>query len=152
MSGAWFSEAQIGGVVEADFFDWIVEVPGGDRFVKSLARRLTRFAWENAEPDVMKELYESIISPETRHRLGEYYAPSWLAEKIVAECVIDPLTQCVLDASCGSGTFLFHAVRRYLAAAEAAGPSSSDAIPGVVTNVVGIDVHPVAVALTRVTY
>ncbi|MGH8908627.1 MAG: N-6 DNA methylase [Egibacteraceae bacterium] len=152
MRGARFSDAQIGGVVEADFFDWVVEVPGGEQFVKGLARRLSRFAWEHVEHDVMKVLYESIISPETRHRLGEYYTPSWLAEEIVADRVDDPLAQRVLDASCGSGTFLFHAVRSYLAAAEAAGRSGPDAIRGAVAHVIGIDVHPVAVTLARVTY
>lgn len=152
MSGALFTRAQIAGVVEADFFDWIVEVPGGDRFVKSLARRLARFAWDQVEHDVMKVLYESVISAETRHRLGEYYTPDWLAEEIVAACVDDPLEQRVLDASCGSGTFLFHAVRRYLETATAAGVSNADAIRGVSTSVVGVDVHPVAVTLARVTY
>jgi SAM-dependent methyltransferase len=152
MSGGQFSKAEIGGVVEPDFFDWIVDVPGGERFVKRLARRLTRFAWEHVEHDVMKVLYESIISRETRHRLGEYYTPGWLAEEIIDKCVTDPLAQRVLDASCGSGTFLFHAVRRYLAAAEAAGRSGPDAIPGVTAHVIGVDVHPVAAALARVTY
>ncbi len=152
MSGALFSQAQIGGVVEADFFDWIVEVPGGDRFVKNLARRVTRFAWDQVQHDVMKVLYESIIPPEVRHRLGEYYTPDWLAEEIVTEVVDHPLTQRVLDASCGSGTFLFHAVRSYLTAAEAAGKSAPDALRGAMAHVTGIDVHPVAVTLARVTY
>jgi hypothetical protein len=152
MSGWLFSEAEIGGVVEADFFDWIVDVPGGERFVKRLARRLSRFAWEHVEHDVMKVLYESIISPQTRHRLGEYYTPDWLAEEIIDKCVTDPLTQRVLDASCGSGTFLFHSVRRYLATAEAASWSGPDAIQGVTKHVIGIDVHPVAATLARVTY
>ena len=152
MSGALFTRAQIAGVVEADFFDWIVEVPGGDRFVKSLARRLARFAWDQVEHDVMKVLYESVISAETRHRLGEYYTPDWLAEEIVAACVDDPLDQRVLDASCGSGTFVFHAVRRYLEAAAGAGVSNADAIRGVSASVIGVDVHPVAVTLARVTY
>jgi hypothetical protein len=152
MSGELFTRSQIGGVIEADFFDWIAEVPEGERFVKNLARRLTRFAWDEVEHDVMKVLYESIISPQTRHRLGEYYTPDWLAEEIIAECVTDPLGQRVLDASCGSGTFLFHAVRGYLAAAEAAGITGAAAIPGLVAHVMGIDVHPVAVTLARVTY
>jgi hypothetical protein len=152
MAGGLFSEADIGGVVEADFFDWIVDVPGGEGFVQRLARRLTRFAWEHVEHDVMKVLYESIISPQTRHRLGEYYTPDWLAEEIIAKCVTDPLAQRVLDASCGSGTFLFHAVRHYLATAEAAGSSGVDAVRGVTKNVIGIDVHPVAATLARVTY
>jgi hypothetical protein len=152
MSGSLFSEAEIGGVIEADFFDWIVDVPGGERFVKRLARRLSRFAWEHVEHDVMKVLYESIISPQTRHRLGESYTPDWLAEEIIDKCVTDPLVQRVLDASCGSGTFLFHSVRRYLAAAETAKWSGPDAIRGVTKHVIGVDVHPVAATLARVTY
>lgn len=151
-AGALFRDAQIGNVVEADFFDWPVEVPGGDRFVRTLARRLARFAWDEVEHDVMKVLYESVISTETRHRLGEYYTPDWLAAHIVDTVVGDPLNERAMDPSAGSGTFLFHAVRRYLAAADAAGLSNADAIVGVCSHVSGIDVHPVAVAFARVTY
>lgn len=151
-SGRLFAQAQINGVVESDFFDWITEVPGGDRLVKDLARRLSRFAWDQVEHDVMKVLYESVISTETRHRLGEYYTPDWLAEQIVCASVDDPLNQRVLDASCGSGTFLFHAVRHYLDAADAAGVNNAGSIEGVTSKVVGLDVHPVAVTLARVTY
>jgi hypothetical protein len=151
-SGRLFAQAQIGGVVESDFFDWVTDVPGGDRIVKELARRLSRFAWDQVEHDVMKVLYESVISPETRHRLGEYYTPDWLADQIVSTCVDDPLNQRVLDASCGSGTFLFHAIRRYFDAAQVDGLSNAEAIQGVTSNVLGVDVHPVAVTLARVTY
>ena len=152
MSGWHFSEAAIGGVIESDFFDWIVHVPGGEQFIKELARRVTRFAWNQVEHDVMKVLYQSIISEDTRHQLGEYYTPDWLAEKIVADCVDNPLDQRVLDASCGSGTFLFHAVRRYVAAAEADGKTSREIIGSIGNNIIGFDVHPVAVTLARVTY
>lgn len=152
MSGWHFSVAEIGGVIESDFFDWIIHVPGGKQFIKELARRITRFAWDQVEHDVMKVLYQSIIPEDTRHQLGEYYTPDWLAEKIVADCVDDPLRQRVLDASCGSGTFLFHAVRRYVSAAEAAGRTTYDIIDSIGDNVIGFDVHPVAVTLARVTY
>ena len=40
LSGALFEEAQIGGVIEEDFFDWVIEVEGGAEFIRSLARRL----------------------------------------------------------------------------------------------------------------
>ncbi len=152
LNGALFADAQIRGVVEADFFDWPAEVDGGGSWVRTIARRLTRFAWNDVEHDVMKVLYESIISAETRHQLGEYYTPDWLAEAIVAEVVTDPLNQTVLDPSCGSGTFLFHAVRHYLKAATTAGISTADAITGATRSVTGIDVHPVAVTFARVTY
>jgi SAM-dependent methyltransferase len=152
MSGALFTQANITGAVEADFFDWITEVPEGEQFVRKLARRLSRFDWQEVKHDVLKHLYESIIPQATRHQLGEYYTPDWLAEAIIAESVQQPLNQRVLDASCGSGTFLFHAIRSYLAAAETAGKTAADAINGLVTHVLGIDVHPVAVMLARVTY
>ena len=150
--GQLFSSAQIRGVVEEDFFDWVVEVDGGAAFVNTLARRLARFAWGEVEHDVMKVLYESIIAASTRKSLGEYYTPDWLAEAIVDDTVTDPLNQRVLDPSCGSGTFVFHAVRRYLTAAEDAGIALPAALRGVTAHVYGVDVHPVAVTLARVTY
>lgn len=152
VAGTLFSQAQIGGVIEADFFDWIAHVPDGDRFVKGLAKRIARFAWGSVEHDVMKTLYESIIPQETRHQLGEYYTPDWLAEEILENCVLDPLHQRVLDASCGSGTFLFHAVRRYVNMASRAGISDTQIIREAGEHVIGFDVHPVAVTLARVTY
>jgi len=149
LSGRLFAQAQIGGVVEADFFDWPVDVGDGAPFIRTLARRLARFAWHDVEHDVMKVLYESVIAADQRHRLGEYYTPDWLAEAIVEEVVTEPLSQGVLDPGCGSGTFLFHAVRRYLAAAATAGRSPASALRGVTEAVAGVDVHPVAVTFAR---
>lgn len=152
ITGHEFAQAGISGVIEEDFFGWVVEVPEGDEFVRALARRLTRFAWQDVEHDVMKVLYESIITTDWRHRLGEYYTPDWLAGCMVAETVDDPLNQRVLDPACGSGTFLFQAVRRYLATAAKAGIDDADAISGATNHVFGIDVHPVAITLARLTY
>jgi SAM-dependent methyltransferase len=152
LSGEVFRSAQIGGVVEADFFDWPVETPAGGRFVGALSRRIARFDWSHVDHDVLKALYESVIDAETRKQLGEYYTPDWLAEGVVEDAISDPLQERVLDPACGSGTFLFWAARRYLAAAEAGGRSNEDAIRGLVDHVAGIDLHPVAVSLARVTY
>lgn len=152
LHGRSFEQAGIRGVVEEDFFDWVLEVPGGEPLVRTLARRLARFDWSLVEHDVLKVLYESVIGAETRKSLGEYYTPDWLAEHVVASAVTDPLLQRVLDPSCGSGTFLFHAARRYLDAALAAGMSLTQALDGLASHVVGIDLHPVAVLLARVTY
>src|SRR5947209_8499845 len=152
LSGGKFEESGIAGVVEADFFDWVVHVPGGEPFVRSLARRVGRFHWQNVGGDVLKVLYESVITAPTRKRLGEYYTPDWLAERMVATVIDRPLETRVLDPSCGSGTFVFHAVRRYLAAAEAAGLSLESALAGLTQHVLGMDLHPVAVTLARVTY
>src|SRR5207248_2431597 len=71
---------------------------------------------------------------------------------MVEQVVAQPLTTRVLDPACGSGTFLFHAVRRYRAAAHSAGYSNAEMLEGVTAHVIGVDLHPVAVTLARVTY
>ncbi|HEX8068025.1 MAG TPA: N-6 DNA methylase [Thermoleophilaceae bacterium] len=152
VAGDAFRERGITGVVEADFFDWPVESDLGASFVEGLAARLSRFDWTQVDHDVLKVLYESVIDAETRHQLGEYYTPDWLAERMVEEVVDEPLDQRVLDPACGSGTFLFWAVRRYLQAADAAGVANAEAVETVTRRVFGVDLHPVAVTLARVTY
>jgi hypothetical protein len=152
LSGQLFAKSGIRGVGEAGFFDWVIDVPGGERIVSDLARRLSVFAWAGVDHDVLKALYQSVIEPETRHRLGEYYTPDWLAHRIVETVVTEPLTSRVLDPACGSGTFLFHAVRKFLEAAMLDGQPLKRAVGEVGDHVFGMDLHPVAVVLAQVTY
>lgn len=58
----------------------------------------------------------------------------------------------LMDPSCGSGTFLFHAVHAALAAAKAAGVPITTALAGLANAVVEVDLHPAAMALARMTY
>jgi hypothetical protein len=100
----------------------------------------------------LKSLYGSLIDPAQRRDLGEYYTPDWLAAKITKRALTDPLVQRALDPACGSGTFLFHAIRLKLAAAEDARWPRAAAISACVQQVRGLDVHPVAVIIARVTW
>ena len=152
LSGRPFQEAGITGAVESDFFDWVLAVPDGGDLVARIARQAGRFRLRDVEHDVLKGLYESLIDPEQRHDLGEYYTPDWLAARISEAAVSEPLTQRVLDPACGSGTFLFHAVRLFLAAADAAGVRGARALTRCTDRVIGIDVHPLAILFARVTY
>jgi SAM-dependent methyltransferase len=152
LSGRRFHEAGIGGVVESDFFDWILASGKGPNLVRRIALQASRFRLEDVQIDVLKGLYESLIDPEQRHVLGEYYTPDWLAERICAEAIKQPLEQRVLDPACGSGTFVFHAVRRLLSAAEESGVTMQDAIGRACRQVIGIDVHPVSAQIARVTF
>jgi hypothetical protein len=142
----------IGGAVESDFFDWMVATPAGEALVRRIMAHVRRFRLREVESDVLKILYESLIDRDERHGLGEYYTPDWLAAKIVRHAVDRPLEQKVLDPACGSGTFLFHAVRRVLAEAEEAGMDSTVRAAEACALVAGTDIHPVAVIIARVTY
>ena len=63
------------GVLESDFFSWPIEV-GGNPLLQTLARRVARFSWAEAPPDIAAILYETVIPPEERRQLGEYYTPA----------------------------------------------------------------------------
>ena len=152
LSGRLLANEGIVGAVEADFFDWPLLAYGGEFLVRSLVGETSRFRLRDVEVDVLKSLYESLIDPEERHDLGEYYTPDWLAARVVAAAIPRPLEQRVLDPSCGSGTFLFHALRRLIAAGRAARLPPAEIVAACADRVFGIDVHPVAVALARVTW
>ena len=152
LSGEAFSSAGIHGAVESDFFDWIIADPAGEALVRRIMGHVRRFRLREVESDVLKILYESLIDRDERHGLGEYYTPDWLAAKIVRHAIDRPLEQKVLDPACGSGTFLFHAVRRMLTEADEAGMPAATRAVEATTLVAGTDIHPVAVIIARVTY
>ncbi len=83
------SKTGLQGIVESDFFAWPTEV-GGLPMLATLARRVARFDWKTAPNDIAAVLYETVIPPDERRQLGEYYTPDWLARTIVREVVTGP--------------------------------------------------------------
>ena len=86
--------------------------------MQTLARRIARFDWKSAPTDIAAILYETVIPPDERRQLGEYYTPAWLARTMTRELVTDPLNQRVLDPACGSGAFIAEAVKHFIEAAN----------------------------------
>lgn len=152
LTGRLFDRAGLVGIGHAGFFDWVLDWARGWDVLDELIRRVRVFHWAGVDHDVLKALYQSVIAPEVRHRLGEYYTPDWLARHMVEHVVDNPLHQRVLDPACGSGTFVFHAVRRYLDAADATSIPLARAVSQVTNHVMGMDLHPVAVVLAQTTY
>ena len=152
LSGEAFSSAGIHGAVESDFFDWVVADAEGEELVRRVMAHVRRFRLSEVESDVLKILYESLIDRAERHGLGEYYTPDWLAAKVVKRAVDRPLEQKVLDPACGSGTFLFHAIRNFLTAAVEGDMQPERLALEACAHIAGTDIHPVAVIIARVTY
>ena len=111
LHGSAFADLGITGQSEPDFFDWVLASQESTDVVMRTARQVARFRLHDIQVDILKALYESLIDPETRHDLGEYYTPDWLAARMIEAVVDRPLEQRVMDPACGSGTFLFHAGR-----------------------------------------
>lgn len=99
---------------------------------------------------MLKGVYQELVDPRDRHDLGEYYTPDWLCERIASELLPGSGFARVLDPACGSGSFLRAAIAHFVRA----NPDGSDTsrLAQVLDSVVGIDVHPLAVTISRATY
>jgi hypothetical protein len=79
--------------------------------------------------------------------LGEYYTPDWLADLTLADIEYNA-PQSLYDPACGSGTFLFTAIKRLIKL----GLRGEELVKFCMNNVMGTDVHPLAVTIARVNY
>jgi len=104
--------------------------------------------------DVLKNLYQRLVPRSIRHRLGEFYTPDWLAQRVInqvtgSQTSLDP-TKRVLDPACGTGTFLIEIISRMIRTAGDSNPSRT--LQRILDNVVGFDLNPLAVQASKVNY
>ena len=142
-------QSNLHGIIDADLFTWPTEVEE-TMYLREIARVAEQFDWTQNAKEVAPTLYQNVITQEERKKLGEYYTPRWLAREITETVVDNPLNQRVLDPSCGSGTFIETAVERILS--HAGELSATETLRKLQENVVGIDIHPVAVQLAKATW
>lgn len=157
LDGSRFADMGIHNFIEEDFFTWFLAPSTqsqGLAFLRRLVGTLRRYDFRQVSQDILKELYQEIVERDARHDIGEYYTPDWLAELVLREQVKLPERPqaSVLDPACGSGTFLFIAIRLVREALEARGWSRNAILQHVLGHVQGVDVHPVAVTTARANY
>lgn len=95
-----------------------------------------------AEPDAVEHLgavHESLVAG--RSATGTFYTPPALVDWVLDRALPPEGVPHVLDPACGAGHFLVAVVRRLVAR----GVAASDAV----AHVHGVDLDPVAVAITR---
>jgi hypothetical protein len=151
MMGKLFQREGILGYIEDDFFAWLARPEAqeaGLEAMRALLSLLTNYDFSRLTEDVLKSLYQELVDPVTRHDLGEYYTPDWLAHKIVQELLEPNPHRSLLDPACGSGTFLYFALvekRRRLG-------ETPETLQHVLQAVHGADIHPLAVIIARTNY
>lgn len=147
LDGTFFSrQLKLKNLAEPDFFSWALETKAEEGFLVLLGNLFQHFSvydFSQLSEDVLKNLYQELVDPETRHNLGEYYTPDWLAELTLER--LGYKGGKILDPACGSGGFLFAAVR----ALRSAGLKGNKLVANALENVIGIDVHPVAVLMAK---
>ena len=155
-------------VLADGFVSWIVQDPDGEDWQKAFLRKINEYDWRRQKGDVLRSVYEGFISAKDRKIFGEHYTPDWLAQLLVNETLDPEWLEAsvksansqlplkgvgVLDPTCGSGTFLYHAARKILESDAMKSlhlpPSRQAEIAVKLVN--GIDIHPIAAEISRAT-
>lgn len=101
--------------------------------------------------DVIGRVYEELIPPEERHRLGQYYTPPPIIELITEMCVKSPNDK-VLDPACGSGGFLVKAYHKLKDLKKKENPFADDnkLHEQILNQIYGIDINPFPAQLSSI--
>lgn len=167
-------------IINDGFVAWLYDSDGGagEDWVVELSRKLESYEWRGMPRDVIRDYYHKLIANEFRKEFGEFYTPNDLADLIVSRSLdeewlrenvgrarkyienknngnpsVNALKGCgVLDPACGSGTFLFHSAKRIVRYANETLGLSAEAVAEIAAClVVGIDIHPIAVEMSKAT-
>ena len=155
LDGKAFEKYGIVNFIEEDFFAWILHPQLKiriDDLVTKLLRELVIYDLTQLDEDVFKELYQELVDPDIRHGLGEYYTPDWLAEHMLTDLILSQPKASILDPACGSGTFLFTAIRLIAKQLKNKRMTQSEILSHIIDNIAGMDIHPLAVIISRTNY
>ena len=150
LSGKAFQQKGLKNFGQADFFIWMgAQNPLFVEFLYSLGLRLTTtYDLSHITEDLLKELYQKLVDPETRHDLGEFYTPDWLAELTLRRAgFLEAENPSLLDPACGSGTFLFTAIRLQSQKLQGAA-----LVEWASSHLAGLEVHPLAVLIAQTNF
>jgi len=159
INGNIFLDAGIMNLVENDFFTWILHknlIAKTEKLIRKLINALKIYDISLADEDIFKEIYEKLIEKGQRHGRGEYYTPEWLSELIVKKIFEiwkkdnQKKIPRILDAGCGSGTFLTNSISLLKSELEAS--SKKELLNNILANVVGVDINPLSVITSKANY
>lgn len=159
--GHFFRETLgIDNYIEGGFFSWYLDCWNED-IESNIRKVLSKINEYNPRSlidhnhnsrDILRNLYQDVVPKRIRHDLGEYYTPRWLVQLAIEESGYNGnLAHKVLDPGCGSGTFLVEFINQ-IKNREREKIDKSKILSGIINNVIGFDVNPVAVLTARTNY
>lgn len=78
---------------------------------RSLINEIHEFDFTKLDHEVIGSLFERLLSPEERHKYGQFYTRVEIVDLINSFCIRDG-NEKVMDPACGGGTFLVRAYAR----------------------------------------
>ena len=157
-NGSMFTDLGIRNFMEGDFFCWYALEwnESINEAIQALINVLSQYepSTGSLKPevvkDLLKELYQGLLSKGIRHNLGEYYTPDWLAEFTIERSRYKVGNK-VLDPSCGSGTFLVLLINQTIEELKGS-LSPAELINHITSHIYGFDLNPLAVIAARTNY
>jgi hypothetical protein len=143
-----YGRKNINNFLDTNYFDWYLYEKFDKTGIDSLIDLLKMISkkYLSGDHDILKIIHQSILPKYSRYRTGEYYTPDWLVEyTLEASGYKGALSDRLLDPSCGSGSFLFFAVRQIL-------KQNSEKIfdPQIILNLIyGYDLNPLAILTAK---
>lgn len=119
-------------------------------FIRELSGELFDFDLSIINEDLFSGLYQEIIERQERHKAGEYYTPEWLVELILKDALSiwdqqnDGKVPKILDPACGSGSFIFRAIKIFR--------ERQCSLAEIISSVQGFDVNPIAAFIAIANY
>ena len=156
-------------VFEADVFTWFVDIAHVDREfwrtfnskLKAFAERLDALDMSEVSVDLLRRIYQEFFDPALRKALGEFYTSEEIVDEVLdaagfsgqaveewARRALRSDGEYILDPACGSGTFLLRVIERI----KATNLTAHEKLKVITEKVIGIDIHPFAVAMARCNY
>jgi methylase of polypeptide subunit release factors len=156
-------------VFEADAFTWFVDISRKDRsFGRSLDAKLKGMIscvdtldLSRVPVDLLRRMYQEFFDSALRKALGEFYTSEEIVDEILdaagfsrsmverwAKSSLKSHQGYILDHGCGSGTFLLRVIERIKKTTLVA----EEKLKVITDKVLGIDIHPFAVAMARCNY
>lgn len=88
-------------------------------------------------------LIQRLISPDIRHKSGEFYTPPFLVKMMVNESYV--FGETVLDPCCGSGNFLTEIVKHILSQNE-----TKEKKIVAINKIYGFDINPISIYISKI--
>lgn len=160
LNGQWFRAMGFVNLVEYDYFGWLNETPYIDQIV-TIARQMQNdlAAYDYsiiATEDLFGPLVAQLADRDRRLLLGQEYTPQWLAQKMVShaiELLPDTDFPKFVDMCCGSGVFVVETINQTIARYHIDPENcSADLLRQLVNSVVGFDIDPLAVLLSKLNW
>ncbi len=155
-NGEIFKELGVINFCNNDFFSWYIYENWDKKLfelLSSLKNRSMLYRYIESDPlllkDALQRLYENFIPREIRHSFGEYYTPPLVADLMVQESkkLLNKKNYRAVDPTCGSGTFLISLLKDRII-----NNKEKRSIREITKEVVGIDLNPIAVLMSKFNY